>query len=73
MPSDCRRWLIVAGVVLAYFISFPGDLSAILEPIREALSLTNAISPWLYVLVAAAIVAWAIVRCFGRPRELTTR
>jgi hypothetical protein len=66
MSTESKRWLILAGVVLAYFVAYPADLTAILEPIREVLSLTNAVSPWLYVVVAAGVIAWALVRAFGR-------
>jgi Na+-driven multidrug efflux pump len=73
MSTESRRWMIVAAVVLAYFVSFPDDLTAVLAPAREVLSLTNAISPWLYVVLASGIIAWALVRCFGRSRDATAR
>jgi hypothetical protein len=65
--------MIVAGVVLAYFVIFPDDLTAVVAPIREILSLTNAISPWLYVVLASGVIAWALVRCFGRSHDVTAR
>jgi len=69
MSTECRRWWILAGIVLAYFVIFPDDLSAVVTPIKGVLELTSVISPWLYALLAAGIIAWAIVRCFERPRE----
>ena len=73
MSTESRRWMIVAGVILAYFVMFPADLPAVLAPAREVLSLTHAISPWLYVVIAAGIIAWALVRCFGRSPDVETR
>jgi hypothetical protein len=73
MSTECTRWTILVGVVLAYFITFPADLAAVVAPIKEVLSLTNAVSPWLYAVVASALVAWAIVRCFGRARDADVR
>jgi Sec-independent protein secretion pathway component TatC len=73
MSIESRRWVIVAGVVLAYFVLIPADLPAILAPAREVLSLTQSISPWLYMVVASGIIAWALVRCFGRSPDVDTR
>lgn len=73
MATDSRRLMILAGVVLAYFVIFPGDFSAFLAPAREVLFLTQAVSPWLYVVIAAGLIAWAIVRCFGRSPDVTAR
>jgi hypothetical protein len=70
MSIESRRWTIVGTIALAYFVTFPNDLQAILAPAREVASLTIAISPWAYVVLAAGIIAWAIVRCFARPREV---
>ncbi len=69
MSTERRPWYVLAGVVFAYFVIFPADLSAVVAPIKGVLELTNAISPWVYALLAAGIIAWVIVRCFGRPRE----
>jgi Na+-driven multidrug efflux pump len=69
MSIEARRWAIVVGVILAYFVLMPEDLPAVLAPAREVLSLTQSISPWLYMVVAAGIIAWALVRCFGRSPD----
>jgi hypothetical protein len=60
-------------MILTYFVIFPADLSAVLAPAREVLSLTNAVSPWLYVVAASAVIAWAIVRCLGRSNGVAPR
>jgi Sec-independent protein secretion pathway component TatC len=73
MSIESRRWVIVAGVVLAYFVLMPADLPAVLASAREVLSLTQSISPWLYMVVAAGIIARALVRCFGRSPDVTVR
>jgi hypothetical protein len=65
--------MILAGLVLAYFVAFPDDLPAVLAPVRQVLSLTNAVSPWLYVVLASGVMARALVRCFGRSQEVTAR
>jgi hypothetical protein len=69
MSVDWRRRAILAGLVLAYFVAFPGDLRSVLEPAREVLSLTQAVSPWFYVVVATAILARALVSGFSRKVE----
>jgi hypothetical protein len=73
MSTEIKRWIILAGAVITYFIVFPDDLSAVLAPAREILSLSNVISPWLYALLMSGIIAWTLARCFGRPRDLTPR
>ena len=73
MSTECTRWTILVGVVLAYFITFPADLAAVVAPIKEVLTLTNAVSPWLYVVLASGVIAWAIVRCLGRARDTVVR
>jgi len=73
MSTESRRWMIVAAVVLAYFVIFPDDLPIVLVPAREILSWTNVISPWFYVVLASGIIAWALVRCFGRSQDVTAR
>ncbi len=73
MSNDFRRIMIVAGVIFAYFIILPDDLTAVLAPARKVLALTNDISPWLYVVAAAGVIARALVRCFAPARDMTTR
>ena len=73
MSPESKRRTILAGLVLAYFVGFPSDLTAILAPAREVLSLTNAVSPWVYPVVASGVIAWALVRCFGRSQDVAAR
>jgi Na+-driven multidrug efflux pump len=73
MSTESRRWMILAGFILAYFVAFPDDLPAVLAPVRQVLTLTNAVSPWLYIVAAAGVIAWALVRCFGRSQEVAAR
>ena len=60
MSDNSRRIIILAGSVLAYFAAFPSDAEAIL-------GISNAISPWLYGVAAAGLIAWAIVKTWGIP------
>ena len=46
--------------------------AAVVAPTKEILSLTNAISPWLYVVLASG-VSRALVRCLGRARNTVVR
>ncbi len=67
------RCVILLVAVLAYFVIFPGDLAAVLGPLSplskaaaEVLSVTQAVSPWLYALAAVVVICWTIVRVWGR-------
>ena len=73
MSTKCKHWLILASLVFTYFVIFPDDLSAVLASVREMLSLSNAISPWLYAVLVSGIIAWTLAHCFGWERNLTAR
>jgi hypothetical protein len=61
-----NRWILVLALaVLAYFVSYPEDAQAITTPIATFLSLTTAVSPWLYGVAAVGIIATAIVKTWG--------
>jgi hypothetical protein len=64
------RGTILAVAAFAYLVAFPEDVSAILEPVEGVLGLTKAVSPWLYVLLGAGVIARAVTRCFGRSAEI---
>jgi hypothetical protein len=66
MSPEREKWIIVTITGLAYLSAFPEDLPTVVAPAREVLALTDAVSPWLYAVLAAAVIAWAVVRCFGR-------
>ena len=64
--SDKKRWItVMALAVLAYFVSYPEDAQAITMPVATFLSLTAAVSPALYGVVAVGILAVAIVKTWG--------
>jgi hypothetical protein len=69
MWRDKERLIVLAATVYAYFVLFPEDLSAVIAPAREILSLTDAVSSWLYVALAVCVIGWAIVRCCGRRTD----
>jgi hypothetical protein len=60
------RFAVLAIVVFAYFVAFPDDTATVLAPVQGVLSLTQAVSPWFYVLLGFVVVAWTIVRIWGR-------
>jgi len=67
------RWLVVLAVALVYFIIYPDDLAVLLGPLAplskaasEVLSVSQAVSPWLYALAAVAVVCWTVLRVWGR-------
>ena len=59
MSDNNRKIVILATTVLAYFVAFPSDAESIL-------GISMAISPWLYGLAAARLIAWAIVKTWGK-------
>ena len=65
MPDKIRCISVLLLAVLAYFVSYPEDAQAITTPITTFLSLTTAISPWFYGVVAVGLIAAAIVQTWG--------
>ena len=66
-----RRGIVVAilGVLaVAYFVSFPDDLFIILGLLGKVLAVSNQASPWLYAVIAVAILSWTAVRIWGGER-----
>lgn len=61
-----KHLVVITTAVFAYFAAFPGDLPSFLAPVERILGLTTAVSPWLYVVLGGAIVAWTITHVFGR-------
>lgn len=60
-----RFWLagILAGI---YFICFPGDAAVLLEPLLPPATLSQAVSPWLYLVIGVGIFSWAMIRTWGQ-------
>jgi hypothetical protein len=65
MSDKQRCILVVVLALLAYFVSYPEDAQAITTPMTTFLGLTTAVSPWLYGVVAVAIIAAAMVKTWG--------
>ena len=63
--------LVAASAVLVYFMIFPDDLTILLSPVTTLLKLTNAVSPWLYGVVAVGAIMWFVERNWGRRHERT--
>ena len=65
------RWLVVLFAVSAYFVIFPEDVATVLGQLTQAatsvLSVSQAVSPWLYAFAVVAVVCWTAVRIWGRP------
>ena len=68
------RWLIVLAAVLVYFVFYPEDLTVLLGPLEPlakitaiVLSVSQAVSPWLYILLAVLAICWTLTRVWGRP------
>jgi hypothetical protein len=64
-----RGCCILAGAALAYFVAFPEDCESLLRPLQSVLSLTYAVSPWLYGLAAVALVCWTARTVWGRSER----
>jgi hypothetical protein len=60
------RLVVVVTLVFVYFVAFPQDLAGVISPVERVLALSNAVSPWLYGVVAVAIVTCTAVRIWGR-------
>ncbi len=68
MYLNTKPSVLAALGVLAfvYFIVFPEDMKAILAPLAAVLELSQSLSPWLYMVIAVGIAAWAIVKTWGQ-------
>ena len=65
MSNKVTKSLILIFAVLAYFIAYPEDAQAVTVPIATFLSLTTAISPWFYGVVAVGIFSIAMMKTWG--------
>lgn len=68
------RPAVLGALAFLYFVCYPHDLSAILSPAEKVLALSNAVSPWLYGVIAVAILSKTALRIRdGRPTGEVTR
>jgi len=76
LDTPIARLVTVGLVVLAYFLVYPEDVTAVVAPVAtmvkgiaaplaSVLQLSTSVSPWLYGVIAVGIVAWTIVRVWG--------
>jgi hypothetical protein len=56
----------LGALAFVYFVLYPEDVKAVLAPIASVIELSQTVSPWLYLVIAVGIVAWAVVRVWGR-------
>ena len=58
--------LMLIALVFTYFVVFPDDVKTVIAPIAAVLELSQVVSPWLYMVAAVGLVAWVIVKIWGR-------
>jgi hypothetical protein len=57
------------ALAVIYFVVYPEDLTALTAPVEQILSLSYAISPWLYLLLGICILARTITSIWGRQQQ----
>ena len=62
--------LMLIVLVFIYFVVFPDDVKKVAAPIAAVLELSHVVSPWLYMVAAVGLVAWVIVRIWGRKSAI---
>jgi uncharacterized membrane protein (DUF4010 family) len=63
--------LMLIVLVFIYFVVFPDDVKKVAAPIAAVLELSQVVSPWLYMVAAVGLVAWVIVRIWGRKSAIS--
>ena len=65
--------VIFAALVFVYFVAFPADLQTLIEPlsavvtfVNAILVLSNTVSPWLYMLLAVAVLSRTLTRIWAQ-------
>ena len=68
-----RPTVVFAALVFVYFVAFPADLQTLFEPlsavvtfVSSILVLSEAVSPWLYVLLAVVVLSRTATRIWVR-------
>ncbi len=68
-----RPIVILAALVFVYFVVFPADLQTLIEPLSVAVTfigailvLSESVSPWLYMLLAVAVLSRTATRIWAR-------
>lgn len=64
--TNLRIWATLGSLAFVYFVIYPDDVKAITAPVAAVLELSQTLSPWLYMVLAVSIVAWTVVRVWGR-------
>jgi hypothetical protein len=59
------RLIVVGTLVIGYFIAYPEDITAVVSPVERVLALSKGVSPWLYGVIAVAILSCTAVRIWG--------
>ena len=64
--------VILPALVVVYFVVFPTDLQTLIEPLSVAvtfigaiLTLSESVSPWLYMLLAVVVLSQTATRIWG--------
>ena len=61
-------------LAFVYFVIYPQDLSVLLGLVEKVLALSNGVSPWLYGVIAVAILSWTALRiCGGKSTNAGSR
>jgi hypothetical protein len=65
--------VIFPALVFVYFVAFPADLHTLIEPLSAVVTfagsiliLSDAVSPWLYMLLAVAVLSRTVTRVWAR-------
>ena len=65
MTERQRYVSILLFTAVAYLVVYPEDFDRIISSATDFLSLTFAISPWFYGVVAIGLIAHAVIRIWG--------
>ncbi len=66
MTALAKRLTVLGAAALAYFVAYPADLAAVLNPAERLLAVSYAVSPWLYALLGMGLLCRTAVSIWGR-------